>query len=103
KAPPIDELEKWYRRLDLVLDSFSTADLVTIKDAFRQEKLIFTNDSDWADSSAVFLTSDEDDAPGVPVIRASMRDMVLWGKIGVRDRPTPELLIQWLARLPSGH
>jgi hypothetical protein len=100
-APPIHEVEKWYRRLDQMVDTCSTADLSTIRIAFHNEKLVLTTGSSWANSSEVFLTSNEDDAPGVPVIRASMRDLAIWGKIGIADRPTAEFAIQWLNQLPS--
>jgi len=40
--PPIQEVEKWYRRLDQMVDTCSTADLLNIKNAFREEKIILT-------------------------------------------------------------
>jgi hypothetical protein len=100
--PPIHEVEKWYRRLDQMLDACSTADSQKIKQAFLKEKLVFTQDGAWAIASAAFLAADDEDVPGAAVIRASASDLALWRKIGVADRPTADLAIKWLKGLPSG-
>lgn len=100
--PPIHEVEKWYRRLDQMVDVCSTTDLANIKKTLREEKIILTDGDSWAAGAGVFLSSDEDDVPGAPVIRASVRDLVLWRKVDIAERPTAELAIQWLKGLPSG-
>jgi hypothetical protein len=102
KSPPIHEVEKWYRRLDQMVDTCSTVDLGNIRKAFREEKIIFTEAAGWAAGSGVFLSSDEEDAPGAAIIRASVRELSLWRKVGIADRPTADLAIQWLKQLPSG-
>jgi hypothetical protein len=100
--PPIQEVEKWYRRLDQMVDTCSTDDLLNIKKSFREEKIILTEGAGWAILSGVYLSSDEEDAPGAAIIRESVRDLALWGKIGVAERPTADLAIQWLKQLPVG-
>lgn len=100
--PPIYEVEKWYRRLDQIVDTCSTADFTKIRTALRDEVLILTEGSGWARGSEVFLSSDEEDVPGAPVVRASARELTLWRKIEVAERPTADLAIQWLNGLPSG-
>lgn len=100
--PPVQEVEKWYRRLDQMVDTCSTADLLNIKAAFRLEKIILTEGTGWATLSSVYLTSDEDDVPGAAIIRPSVGDLALWRKIGVAERPTADLAIQWLKELPTG-
>ena len=70
--PPIQEVEKWYRRLDQMVDTCSTADLLNIKKAFREEKIILTDGAGWATLPGVYLSSDEEDVPGAAVIRASV-------------------------------
>ncbi len=100
--PPAHEVEKWYRRLDQMIDTCSTIDLVKIKKALREEKIVLTEDGSWSSGSGVFLSSDEEDVPGAAVIRGSCRDLALWRKIGIADRPTADLAIQWLKELPSG-
>lgn len=102
QKPPTAEVEKWYRRLDQMVDTCSTTDLLNIKKAFRQEKIILTEGAGWATVSGVYLSSDEEDVPGAAIVRASVRDLALWGKVGVLDRPTADLAIQWLKELPTG-
>ena len=101
RAPP-HEVEKWYRRLDQMLDGASTADAQSIKDAFKTEKLILAQDGAWLTSSGVFLAGDEEDVPGAAVIRASVLDLSLWRRIGVAERPSADLALQWLGTLTSG-
>jgi hypothetical protein len=101
RAPP-HEVEKWYRRLDQMLDSCSTADAQNIKHAFKTEKLILSQDGAWVTSSGVFLAGDEEDVPGAAVIRTSVLDLTLWRRIDVADRPSAELALQWLGTLASG-
>ena len=100
--PPVHEVEKWYRRLDQMLDGCSTCDFNKIKSAFSKEKLVLTENGIWEDISGVFLVLDEEDAPNVEIVRASVGDLTLWQKLGIADRPTTELVIKWLKNLPSG-
>jgi hypothetical protein len=100
--PPVHEVEKWYRRLDQLLNGCSTEDSILIRDAFNNENLILTEEGNWYGALSVFLSSDEEDAPGAATIRPSVRELTLWRKIGVADRPTVELAIQWLKTLPTG-
>lgn len=102
KSPPIHEVEKWYRRLDELMDDCSTNDFAAIKSAFNDERLILTENGAWETSAGVFLYANEEDAPGAETVRSAVRHLTLWRKIGVEDRPTPELAVQWLQSLPSG-
>jgi hypothetical protein len=102
KKAPAHEVEKWYRRLDQMVDTCSTNDLLTIREAFRKEKMILAEDGSWVVSSAVFLSAEEEDVPGAALIRPAVRELALWRKIGVADRPTAELAVDWLKALPSG-
>lgn len=99
---PAHEVEKWYRRLDQMLDGCSTADGQNIKNAFKIEKLILAQDGTWATSSGVFLAGDEEDVPGAAVVRASVLDLSLWRRIDIADRPSADLALQWLGTLASG-
>ena len=101
ESPPIHEVEKWYSRLDRMVDTCSTEDFEKIRPAFQSEKLILTQNGVWEVTPAVFLASDEEDVPDAEVIRASVTDLTLWRKIGVADRPTAELAIEWLRNLPA--
>jgi hypothetical protein len=100
--PPVQEVEKWYRRLDQLLDSCTTAEFQAVRTAFNDERLIFSHDNVWQTAEAVFIRSDEEDVPGAALVRASVSDLTLWRKVGVADRPTPELALAWLSGLPEG-
>lgn len=99
--PPVHEVEKWYSRLDQMVDTCSTEDFQKIRQAFLSEKLILTRNGVWEIVPTVFLTSGEEDVPDAEVIRTSVNDLTLWRKIGVADRPTAELAVEWLRTLPA--
>ena len=101
ESPPVHEVEKWYGRLDQMVNTCSTQDLQKIKQAFQSEKLILTQNSVWEATPAVFLSSNEEDVPDAEVIRTSVNNLTLWGKIGIADRPTAERVIKWLKGLPA--
>lgn len=75
KNPPGHEVDKWYARLDQILDHGSTKDLDLVRSALQQEKLIFAASGEWATAAGVFLSTDEEDVPGVLVVRPSVRDL----------------------------
>ncbi len=97
--PPVQEVEKWYRRLDQMADSCSTEAFSNIKKALRDEKIVLTDDSIWTNGSNVFLFSDEEDVPGAAIVRQSVADLSLWRKISISERPTADLAIHWLKSL----
>lgn len=100
--PPPHEVEKWYSRLDQLVDGCSTEEFNTVRNAFVNDKLILTEKNVWVNLPEVFLSFDEEDVPGAETVRASVRDLTFWRKIGVADRPTVELAIKWLQGIPSG-
>lgn len=102
KTAPAHEVEKWYRRLDQLIDGCSTEIFKSICAAFRVERLILTDTGEWEGSEGVFLNAGDEEIPDAPVIRASVRDLTLWRKIGVGDRPTSDLIMRWLGKLGSG-
>lgn len=99
---PAHEVEKWYRRIDQLIDTASSGELQTIKDMFRGEKVILAHDGTWVTSETVFLMASEEDVPGAALIRASVADLTLWHRVGVAERPSADLAIQWLSTLDSG-
>ena len=100
--PPIFEVEKWYRRLDQMIETCSTDTFTNITKAFYEENILLIEGGNWAKASGVFLSSDEEDVPGAAIVRATIRDLSLWRKIGIAERPTADLAIQWLKKLSSG-
>jgi hypothetical protein len=99
---PAHEVEKWYRRLDQMIDTSSTEDAAAIRKALQEERLVLAEDGTWTTALGAFLMPDDSDAPGVALVRASVRDLALWRKVGVADQPTADLAIAWLKQLPSG-
>lgn len=100
--PPVAALERLYRSLDRLIDSCSTEDLLRVRKAFREERIVFTDSGSWSSTQGIFLASDEQDVPGAEIVRSSVRDLSMWHKLGVPNRPTVELAIEWLLQLPSG-
>lgn len=100
--PPIYEVEKWYHRLDQMISKCSTDELEEIKIAFQTKKIILTESKEWARAAEVFIAREDEDVPGAAVVFPSVRHLSLWHKVGVEDRPTIELAIEWLKSLPSG-
>ena len=100
-SPPVLEVEKWYDRIDRMVTTCSTGDFQKIKQTFQSERLILTQNGAWEASPAVFLSSDELDVPGAEVVRTSVQHLALWSKIGVAERPTVDLAIEWLDGLPT--
>lgn len=102
EKPQVHEVDRLYRGLDQIVSACSTSNLEKIRMAFRSEKLILTSQGTWVTVSSVFQQANEDDVPGAPLLRESVSDLMLWHKIGVAERPTPELAISWLEDLPKG-
>ena len=100
--PPVYEVEKWYQRLDQMIETCSTTAFEKIKKAFYEENILLIEGGGWANASGVFLSSDEEDVPGAAVIQASVGDLSLWRKIDIAERPTADLAIKWLKELISG-
>lgn len=101
EKPPVLEVEKWYRRLDQMLDTCSSEDYAEIRKAFSDEKIVLTESGDWTTATGVFRIADEDDVPGMAVIRSSLNELMLWSRVGVADRATADLAIEWLRTLPE--
>ena len=101
--PPLaDVVEMWYGRLDQLIDGCSTEALKEIRNLFETERLILTESSKWENSFGVFLSAGEEDVPDVPLVRSAVRDLTLWRRVSVGDRPTEALAIEWLNKLASG-
>ncbi|KXS42419.1 MAG: ATPase [Methanolobus sp. T82-4] len=98
--PPSHEVDKWYLRLDQMINNCSTDDFLKIKDSFSHEKIILTEAGNWVNQSNAFLISDELDVLGSETIRSTVKDLVMWRKIEIAERPTADLAIKWLKELP---
>ena len=100
-TPLLPEVQKWCHSLDQLFDRCSTEEVQEIKTAFANKRLILTDQGEWANTDEVFLNSDEDDLPEAVLIHPSLRALAIWRKIGVPERPTSDMEIEWLQGLPS--
>jgi hypothetical protein len=95
------EVDRWYRRLDQLMHDCPTALKELVRKAFTEERLILSEQGNWESASGVFLSADEEEAPGCGTVRASVRDLTLWQRVGIASRPSAELALAWLKQLPS--
>jgi hypothetical protein len=102
KIPPVYEVEKWYHRLDQIAHNCSTEEFQHIKDTFAAEDLILSESGEWVTSAEVFLTANEEDVPGAAVVHPLIRHLQLWQKVGIPERPTAQMAVDWLKGIPSG-
>ena len=101
-TPLVPEVQRWCHSLDQLFDRCSTGETREIREAFAKGKLILTEQEGWASPEEVFLNPDEDGVPGAELVHPSLRELALWRKVGVTERPTADLAINWLKGLPSG-
>ena len=99
--PLLPEVQKWCHSLDQLFDKCSTEEIQEIKTAFASNRLILTDQGEWATTEEVFLDSDEEGIPRATLIHPSLRMLSIWRKIGVPERPTADMEIEWLQGLPS--
>lgn len=97
----LPEVQRWCHSLDQLFDRCSTPEIQEVKTAFADERLILTDQDEWASTDGVFLNSGVDCAPRAMLIHHSLRDISLWRKIGVLEYPTADMEIGWLKGLPS--
>ena len=102
RPPLLPEVQKWCHSLDRLIDRCSTEEINAIKTAFGDNRMILTEQDNWASTEEVFLSTDEDGVPGTVLIHPSLRILALWRKIGVPERPSADQAIDWLKGLPSG-
>lgn len=100
--PPVREVLKWYERLDQLLHHGGRDAVVSAREAFNADTLIWTEQSSWERACNVFVAADEHDVPGAAVVHQDAVDLSLWRRVGVADRPTVESAMEWLVGLPRG-
>jgi hypothetical protein len=90
-APPLQEVEKWYRRIEQMIGYCSTDDAQVIKDVFQSNRIVFTESDGWVYAREAFIAADDDDVPGAALVHPSFRNLALWHRVGIAERPTIEL------------
>lgn len=101
-APLLSEVVKWYGALDRALARCDADGVEEVREAFANEPLILTAAHGWAKASEVFQYASEDDFPDAPVVHPAANNLGMWARLGVADRPTADLVLDWLKGLPSG-
>lgn len=103
EMPPrlFTELANLYRALDRVSVRLPAEQIDALRHTFREEQLIRTEDGQWETSGGVYQDN-SDDLPDTSVVLASVRDLLLWDRLGVQKRPSLELALEWLCGLPVG-
>jgi len=101
-APLLSEVVKWYGAMDRALARCDADGVEEVREAFANEPLILTAAHGWAKASEVFQYASEDDFPDAPVVHPAANNLGMWARLGVADRPTADLVLDWLKGLPSG-
>ncbi len=102
-AQPLNHLaqiSRLYEALDRIAVRCAPAQLNPITEAFSQKAIILTEAGEWMTSGEVSIFPDEDN--NSPTVHASLRNLSLWPRIGVSERPALERTIEWLKSLESG-
>jgi hypothetical protein len=102
QTPPLRELTKWYDALDRVIARRRPNDVSALQRAFAAERLIYSAHGDWVLSREVFQRTTIDDPPDIPVLHSEFATLAMWTVVGVADRPSPDLVINFLKGWQSG-
>ena len=101
RTPLVPQVQRWCHSLDQFFDRCTTEETHEIRAAFANDRLILTDRDEWARVDEVFLNSGEDDALGAALLHPALRELAIWRKVGVPERPTADMEIEWLKGLPS--
>lgn len=100
KGVPAQEVVRLYRLLDGA--SAAPAEQKEVRAAFDAEALIMGDDGRWYARAFVTRYGDAD-LPELARVIEGARDLGLWARIGVPDRPSTESVIEHLRAYPTGH
>jgi len=76
-------------------------DTEALRDIFAEESLTYTDDGAWEQLENVFKDN-PDDIPGVRIIHPEARNLAMWDRLQVVERPTLEMAVQWLNSIAKG-
>jgi hypothetical protein len=102
EKPPLHELAKWYEALDRAAARALPDEIHALRKQFSSQALIWTSDEQWSSSGEVFCFADKETMPDAATIHASVDKLPLWKRLGVADRPSLDLVINWLSQLETG-
>ena len=95
----LSAIARFYEAIDRIVVRCEPEKLIPIKEAFSRKPLVFTEAGDWLTSSEVSIFPDDDNL--FPIIHSSLRNLALWPRIGVSERPEFEHTMEWLGSLQS--
>ena len=96
----LPQIARFYEALDRIAVRCTPLELSPIKEAFSQKAIILTECGEWLTAGELSIFPDEDN--NSPSIHTSLRNLGLWLRIGVSERPALERAIEWLNSLESG-
>jgi len=96
----LPQISRFYEALDRIAVRCTPAELSPITEAFSQKTIILTEAGEWLSSGELSIFPDEDNSS--PSIHTSLRNLGLWLRIGVSERPALERTIEWLNSLETG-
>ena len=96
----LPQISRFYEALDRIVVRCAPAELSPIKEAFNQKAIILTESGEWMSAGELSIFPDEDN--GSSSIHPSLRNLALWPRVGVSERPALERTIEWLNSLESG-
>ncbi len=94
------QISRLYEALDRIAVRCAPAELTPIVESFSQRAIILTDGGEWMTAGEVSIFPDEDN--NSPTVHASLRNLPLWPRIGVSERPALERTIEWLKSVESG-
>jgi len=101
-SPPITHVVDLYRAIDQVLLRMDPESANELRDIFKKELLIYTDDRDWETLENVFYDNPEN-IPGIKIIHPEARNLAMWDRLEIIKKPTLEMAINWLKKIPTGH
>ena len=99
--PPITGVIDLYRAVDQVLLRMEPENAQSLKNIFAAESLTYSDDGTWEQLENVFKDN-PDDIPGVRIIHPEARNLAMWDRLQVVERPTLEMAVQWLKSIVKG-
>ena len=100
-SPPITHIVDLYRAIDQVLLRMDSESANELRDIFKKESIIYTDDEGWESLENVFHDNPEN-IPGVKIIHPEARNLAMWDRLEIIKRPTLEMAIEWLKKIPLG-
>jgi hypothetical protein len=96
----LPQILRFYEALDRIAVRCTPTEMSPIREAFSEKAIILSDTGEWLTSGELCIFPDEDHTS--PSIHSSLRNLGLWLRIGVSERPALERTIEWLNSLESG-